>query len=142
MISFHFNEVRINLPNRNRLRDHIEGIFKQHRKKLAFLSIIFCNDKFLLHVNREFLGHDYYTDIITFDLSEDREVNAEIYISVDRLRENSEINQVTLKDEMHRVIFHGVLHLCGLNDKSKKDKTKMTKAEDYALFTYFQCPTK
>ena len=100
--------------------------------------IIFCTDEYLLDINRRFLQHDYYTDIITFNLSGNpKTIEGEIYISVDRINENASSNGVSKKEELHRVIFHGVLHLCGYKDKLQEEKAKMTSAENRHLKMYF-----
>jgi len=84
-------------------------------------------------MNKEYLEHDYFTDIITFDYSENDKVACEMYISIDRIKDNAKLMEVRLLDEIHRVIIHGVLHLCGYKDKSKKEEVAMRKAEDKAL---------
>lgn len=101
------------------------------------VNYIFCTDKALLKINQDFLKHDYYTDIITFDLSEGDEVVAEIYISIDRVKDNARKLGVSFQRELHRVIFHGALHLCGYKDKSPKDSTMMRNREDFYLKKYF-----
>ena len=93
----------------------------------------FCSDAYLLDINRTYLQHDYYTDIITFDL----EGAAEIYISVDRVKENAQAEGVSFKQELHRIIFHGVLHLCGFSDKTASAKIEMTRQENKLLAHYF-----
>ena len=103
------------------------------------LIIFFCTDQYLLDINKRFLKHDYFTDIITFNLADPNgKIEGEIYISVDRVRENSKKMQVSLREELHRVIFHGALHLCGYGDKGDKEKKKMTTAEDRYLRLYFK----
>jgi rRNA maturation RNase YbeY len=97
------------------------------------IAIVLCSDDYLLKVNQDFLNHDYYTDIITFDYCEDGIVNGDLLISLDRVSENSELEKTTVKDELHRVIFHGVLHLCGYKDKTKKDIELMRFKESYYL---------
>jgi len=137
-IQFVFTNTSITLSNRKKLKLFIEKTFKQNRRKLISLAIIFCTDEYLLDINKRFLQHDYYTDIITFNLAENLDtVEGEIYISVDRIKENALSNKVSKKDELHRVIFHGVLHLCGYSDKSKVDKKVMTLMEDKTLKSYF-----
>ena len=102
------------------------------------VSYIFCTDAYLLQINQDFLQHDTFTDIITFDLSEnDNHLVAEIYVSVDRIQENASKFEVSYQRELHRVIFHGMLHLCGFKDKSKKDAALMRSMEDASLATYF-----
>ena len=98
------------------------------------LVYIFCDDEYLLNINRRFLKHDYYTDIITFDLSEEgSSIIGEIYISIDRVNENAAIHGSTTEQEINRVIFHGVLHLCGYKDKTAKQKLTIRKKEDKYL---------
>jgi probable rRNA maturation factor len=135
-IQFNFLEP-ISLADRNRLKRFITHLFKQQRKSLRELQYIFCSDPYLLEINRQFLGHDYYTDIISFDLSEKGQpINAEIYISVDRVRDNAQNFDSSLRKELHRVIFHGALHLCGFKDKTKKEQIKMRKTEEKYLAQY------
>jgi len=138
-IHFHFLEPGLTLSDRSRLKLFIRSLFKKERKKLAGLNYIFCSDDYLLDINRQYLQHDYYTDIITFDLSEPGQaINAEIYISVERVRENARQFNSTLKQEIHRVIFHGALHLCGYRDKKKEEALLMRKMEEKYLGLYFQ----
>jgi probable rRNA maturation factor len=136
-VHFHFLEGRISLSRRSELKLFIASIFKKERQKLAGIRYIFCSDHYLLQVNREFLDHDYYTDIITFDLSEPRQpINAEVYISVDRIRDNAKQFTSSLQNELHRVIFHGALHLCGYRDKTREEKAQMREMEDKYLKLY------
>ena len=136
-IQFFFAGVKIVLSERKRLKLFIEGMLKGENRKLISLSIVFCTDKYLLEINRQYLGHDYYTDIVTFNLAEDNEfIEGEIYISVDRIRENALINLVTTKHELHRVLLHGILHLCGYKDKLKSEKDTMTGLENHMLQKY------
>ena len=131
-IKFFFNNVSISLENRPDLKRKINSIFLSEKKKYSIVSFIFCNDQYLLSINNKFLGHDTYTDIITFPLNEVGEaISGEIYISVDRVRENAANGGCTIKKELHRVLFHGVLHLCGYKDKTKKDKKTMTAKENF-----------
>jgi rRNA maturation RNase YbeY len=102
------------------------------------MAFIFTSDKRLLEINRQFLQHDYYTDIITFDLSDSKSTKAEVYISIDRVKENTRIHGTSFKSELHRVIFHGVLHLCGYKDKTKKEKEEMRGMEAFYLMKYLQ----
>lgn len=135
-VCFFSQEVKVNLINRKRLKRYIESIFKKEGKKLEFLNCIFCTDKTLLEINRKYLQHDFFTDVITFDLSDKVAVRAEIYISIDRVRENSRKLYVSFKSELHRVFFHGVLHLCGYKDKTKAEKVKIRTKEDHYLNKY------
>jgi len=137
-VRFHFPDKGLGLSDRSRLKAFIAELFKKERKRLAELNYIFCSDAFLLKVNRQFLQHDFYTDIITFDLSgPGQAINAEVYISVDRVRENAGQFSTTLKRELHRVIFHGALHLCGFGDKKPQERAIMRKKEDKWLDLYF-----
>lgn len=103
------------------------------------LTYIFCSDEHLLGINQQFLKHNTYTDIITFDLGEyDDEVIGEIYISVDRVADNAAKFGVDYNDELHRVIFHGALHLCGYKDKTEADRKEMRRKEDLCLKQYFK----
>ena len=137
-IQFIFTNTVIHLSERKRLKLFIERIFGQNKRALTNLSIIFCTDEYLLDINKRFLQHDYFTDIITFNLSEDANIiEGEIYISVDRIRENAADNKVSINKELHRVIFHGVLHLCGYKDKVSADKKEMTRLEDESLNKFF-----
>ena len=137
-IQFYFIDVKITLSERRRLKTFIERMFRNEGIQINSLVIIFCSDEYLLGVNRRFLNHDYYTDIITFNLADKEElVEGEIYISTDRIRENALINKVALQNELHRIIFHGVLHLCGFKDKKSNEKTLMTIEENKYLKMYF-----
>jgi probable rRNA maturation factor len=129
--------AQISLGSRTRLKKFLISIIKKEGKKLAELQYIFCSDDYLLAINRQYLGHDYYTDIITFELSEKGQpINAEIYISVDRVRDNARQFNSTLKDELQRVIIHGILHLCGYKDKTARDQAQMRKKEAQYLNAY------
>jgi metalloprotein, YbeY/UPF0054 family len=102
--------------------------------KTGNISIVFCSDAYLLEINQRYLSHDTFTDIVTFDNSEKEAVIAgDIFISIDRVRENAVKFAVSEQEELHRVIIHGVLHLCGYKDKTKKDKALMTEKEDFYL---------
>jgi probable rRNA maturation factor len=137
-IHFYFLKKGVPLAKRSHLKAFIGTIFQKERKKIASLTYIFCSDDYLLAINSQFLRHDYYTDIVTFDMSEPYQpVTAEIYISIDRVRENAVHFGSSLKNELHRVIFHGALHLCGYSDKKSKEKQLMRKKEEKYLFAYF-----
>ena len=135
-IFFFFQDVKASLANRTSLKKCIHTIFEKEGKKLESLNYIFCSDKDLLKMNQKYLKHDFYTDIITFDLSETVAVQAEIYISIDRVRENAQSLEISFKTELHRVIFHGALHLCGYNDKIQAEKKKIRVKEDHYLNKY------
>jgi probable rRNA maturation factor len=136
-VCFFFETKEFSLENRQALKACIESLFKKERKPLDSLNYIFCTDKRLLEINRQFLKHDYYTDIITFDLSAGPATTGEIYISIDRVKDNARTLGTSIKSELHRVIFHGALHLCGYGDKKKEEVVVMRSKEDYWLSRYF-----
>lgn len=137
---FHEQDVRSQLKEKRRLSAYLDEMTKKHVKKLkqVKLDYIFCNDAYLLQINKEFLNHDTLTDIITFDLGKyDDEIVGEIYISTERVAENALKFNVSYHEELHRVIFHGTLHLCGYKDKTAADKEQMRKLENKCLAAYF-----
>ena len=136
-VQFFFLDTKITLSNRSELKRFISKIFKEEKTELESLSYIFCSDDFILDINRKYLKHNYFTDIITFDFSEKNKTIGEVYISVDTIRDNANKFGTTIKEELHRVIFHGALHLCGFQDKTPLKKKEMTKAEDKYLGIYF-----
>jgi probable rRNA maturation factor len=138
-VKFALHEVKVNLKNRNRLKQFIEELFAREEQELEDLQYVFCSDDYLLSINQQFLQHDTYTDIVTFELSPTPEVTmGEIYISVDRVAENAKNFDVSFEHELHRVIFHGALHLCGFKDKTKKEEEKMRAKENEYLHLYFE----
>lgn len=136
-IAFHFLERKILTPKLRRTKQIIELIFKKERTLVTRIDYIFCSDKYLLGLNEKFLNHNYYTDILTFSLNApDEPVSSEIYISLDRVKENSEKFKVSVQEELLRVIIHGALHLCGFADKTISQKQKMRKLETYYINQY------
>lgn len=136
-IQFHYLVKGINFSQRNQCKAFILQLFKKEKKALESLNYIFCSDEYLLDINRNYLNHDYYTDIITFDLSEPGQATTgEIYISIDRVRDNANNHDQSFKRELHRVIFHGALHLCGYGDKTQEEEVQMRKLEDKYLSMY------
>ncbi|OQP67312.1 rRNA maturation factor [Niastella vici] len=135
-IQFHFL-LPVSFTQRTLAKEVIRDLFKKEKTKLEQLQYIFCSDEYLLEINKQHLQHNYYTDIITFDLSNNpKAVIGEIYISVDRVKDNAQNYEVSFKQELLRVIFHGALHLCGYKDKTQKDQVLMRKAEDKYLHYY------
>lgn len=131
---FSYADVKsLNLSGRSKIKAFIEEVFNTEGKPLSALRIVFCSDAFLLEINRSHLGHDYYTDVITFDFSEGEEIVGEVYISVDRVKENANTYKQTFRRELLRVIFHAVLHLCGYKDKTKSEITLMRQKEEQYL---------
>ncbi|MGZ8558379.1 MAG: rRNA maturation RNase YbeY [Chitinophagaceae bacterium] len=134
-----FFKTQVSLQERSKLKMFVKAVFKKEKRKLQSLHYIFCNDKDLLEINRQYLRHDYYTDIITFEFSEKKApVEGEVYISIDRVRDNAQKLGEPAFRELHRVMFHGVLHLCGYRDKSKEEKMKMRVNEELLLSNYFR----
>jgi probable rRNA maturation factor len=138
-VRFFYQCGKFSFPNRNKLKAFLQRLFKREGKALENLNIIFCTDDGLLEINRRFLQHDYYTDIITFPLSaKNQPIEAELYISIERIKDNAKTGQVSFQSELHRVIFHGCLHLTGYNDKSSQQIKKMREAENRYLRLYFK----
>ena len=139
IIKFHFLKS-VSLPDRLKLKAHLLYLSKKEKTSIHKVDIIFCSDEYLLKINNDFLGHNYFTDIITFDLTPkgSLEKTAELYISTDRIKQNAMEYQTTMKNELHRVIFHGVLHLCGFKDKKPHDLKEMRLKEDQYLKSYFK----
>lgn len=136
-ITFSAGDRSFVFKQKEKLKRFIESIFLKEKKKLAGINYVFCTDAMLLEINQNFLQHDYYTDIITFGLSEKNQpIEAEIYISIDRVKENASNLSITYQQEMLRVLFHGALHLCGYKDKSKSDIKLMRAKEDFYIGLY------
>lgn len=137
-VHFFYIDKATRIKNTGSLKHFIESIFKRERQRLSSINYIFCSDKTILTINEKYLGHDFYTDVITFDLSQnDEPIIAEVYISIDRVRENAKKLGISIKSEVHRVLFHAALHLSGYDDKKKKDIAKIRKKEDELLSRYF-----
>ncbi|GGH09995.1 rRNA maturation RNase YbeY [Mucilaginibacter phyllosphaerae] len=133
-ITFHEEDISYTLKNKTAVRKWITDTITAEGYKLNELTYIFCTDEYLLQINQLYLDHDTYTDIITFDNSEQEGVIAgDIFISIERIRDNAAKFGVTDTQELHRVIIHGTLHLLGYLDKSPADKKKMTQKEDFYL---------
>ena len=133
-VFFHHADAAYRLEGITILKQLLADLFRKEGRRLASLSVVFCSDDHLLSMNRQFLQHDYYTDIITFGLSEKNQpIEAEIYISIDRVKDNALSLGVAYKEEMLRVIFHGALHLCGYKDKTKSEISAMRAKEDQYL---------
>lgn len=135
-IYFSTENINFNLKNKLRIKKWIAEVIKREGKTPGDIGYVFCDDAYLLEANIEYLNHDTYTDIITFDYVEGDLISGDMMISVDRIRENATIFGVSFEQELHRVIIHGVLHLLGNKDKSEKDAAKMRKLEEKALAVY------
>jgi rRNA maturation RNase YbeY len=128
------------LKQRTTLKSFLQKTASKEGRPIDSLNIIFCSDDYLLNINKQYLNHDYYTDIITFDLSDSKKgpLAAELYISYDRVKDNAHQLKTTTAKELHRVIFHGLLHLLGYKDKLTKDQIVMRQMEDKLLAKYFR----
>ncbi len=136
-IGFYSKEIDFSLRDRQRKKAWIESSISCEHKKLASVSFIFCSDNYLLKINKEFLKHNTLTDTITFNYSNKRNsIEGEVYISIERVRENAAKFNSYFEAELRRVMIHGTLHLCGYTDKSLPDKTEMKKMEEYYLSLY------
>jgi rRNA maturation RNase YbeY len=129
-------ELDFSLQEEKKVKTWIKKIVKQENKACGQLYYFFCSDEHLLNINKEFLNHTTYTDIITFDYSEKKTISGEIFISIDRVKENAKKYKKPFSDELRRIIIHGVLHLCGYSDKSVASKKAMRKKEDEALILF------
>jgi len=138
-ISFNKADKNISLGNRVALKLFLEKQMKKEGIRIECLQYVFCSDKYLLEINKQFLNHDYYTDIISFDLSETKgALIGDIYISVDRVKENAKLVKTTQTNELLRVIFHGALHFCGYKDKKPADAKLMRSMEDKWIKAYLK----
>ncbi|WP_018341835.1 rRNA maturation RNase YbeY [Cytophaga aurantiaca] len=133
-IHFFTEDISYQLRQRTEIRSWLKSIAKKEKYSILELNYIFCSDEYLLQINKDFLDHDYYTDIITFDNSEVKgKIEGDIFISIDRIRDNAQQQKTSIKDELHRVLAHGLLHLTGYKDKTSAESKTMRKKEDSAL---------
>jgi probable rRNA maturation factor len=133
-ISFSFADVPPLKWKVSPWKNWLKALVKEEGFELISAEFIFCSDDYLLEINRDYLQHEYYTDIITFDLSEEvQEIEGTIYISLDRVRDHAQTLKVDFNTELARVMAHGLLHLCGFKDKTKAEQAEMRKKEDYYL---------
>ena len=133
MISFHNQTIAFKLKHKAKLRQWIKTVTEKEKHKLGTINYVFCTDEELLEINIKHLNHNTYTDIITFDYTEGKTINSDIFISIDRVTENAQKFQVAFETELHRVMIHGILHLCGYKDKTKADAELMRKKENRAI---------
>ena len=133
MITYNADGLKMPKIKRKDTTAWIKAVAQSYGKKVGEVGYMFVNDEKILEINNEYLGHDYYTDVITFDYDEDDVVNGDIVISLDTVRTNAELFDKAFEDELYRVIIHGILHLCGLNDKGPGEREIMEKAENKAL---------
>ena len=133
MITFQTEHIEMPAIDQTKVRDWIKKVASSYNKRVGEISYFFCDDDKILEVNHQYLQHDYYTDIITFDYCEGNRLSGDIFISLDTVRSNSELLNTNYNTELHRVIIHGVLHLCGINDKGPGEREIMEAAENNAL---------
>jgi rRNA maturation RNase YbeY len=135
-VNFHKEEVKISIDE-TLISSWVQKSVKTLEPSLGEICIVFCDDEYLKKINVKHLNHDYYTDIITFDYSKDNEISGDLFISIDRVKENAKTNNVEFMNELCRVIIHGVLHLCGFNDKTTEEKTEIRQKENFFLSLLF-----
>ena len=133
MITYNTSGVKMPKIKRRDTTAWIKAVIATYNKRLGEVGYMFVNDEKILEINNEYLQHDYYTDVITFDYNENDVLNGDIVISLDTVRTNAEKFGKTFDDELHRVIIHGILHLCGLHDNAPGEREQMEKAENKAL---------
>lgn len=133
MIVFHNDNVPMPTIDKTKVERWIRAVAAQYGYSVGELNYIFCDDEKILSINREFLQHDYYTDVITFDYTAHARVNGDIFISLDTVHSNSEKENINFIHELHRIIIHGLLHLTGQEDKTPESKAQMTEKENIAL---------
>tara|TARA_B110000014_G_scaffold211584_1_gene163771 strand:- start:414 stop:833 length:420 start_codon:yes stop_codon:yes gene_type:complete len=136
-VYFHNEGVSLIFKNKKAVSSWLSSVIKSFRKEVGTLNFIFCTDEYLLTINKSYLNHNHYTDIITFDYCEENKVSGDLFISIERVKEYSLKNNIEFNNEIHRVIVHGVLHLCGLNDKTEREKEKMRAQENKFLALFF-----
>lgn len=133
MITYNADGVRMPAIKKRATNAWIKSVAASYGRKVGEIGYLFVDDEKILEVNREYLGHDYYTDIITFDYDEDDTISGDLVISLDTVRSNAELFGKSYDEELHRVIIHGILHLCGINDKGPGEREIMEAAENKAL---------
>ena len=132
-ITFNDVDIHSNIKSKKAIRAWIRSSIASENKKPGTIDFNFCTDEKLLEINREYLQHDYYTDIITFDFTEGDIISGDIYISLDRVKDNSLTHKTSYTNELMRVLIHGILHLCGYKDKTRKDTALMREKEEHYL---------
>ena len=137
MITYQTDGISMPKIQRRKISAWIKAVAATYGKKAGEIGYLFVDDEKMLEVNREYLQHDYYTDIITFDYDEDDRISGDIFISLDTVRSNAEKYGVPYGEELQRVMVHGVLHLCGVNDKGPGERKKMEAAENHALTLFW-----
>lgn len=132
-ILYQAEDVKLPSMKRRKITNWIKTVADSYQKKTGDIAFIFCSDKKILEINNQYLQHDYYTDIITFDYSEDNVISGDIFISLDTVKSNAAQFSTDYDTELNRIIIHGILHLCGINDKAPGEREHMTECENKAL---------
>lgn len=132
-ISYYAEDIKLPAIKKRATNTWIKEVAKAYDKKVGNIAYIFCSDEKILEVNKQYLQHDYYTDIITFDYTEEDVISGDLFISLDTVKSNSEQFHTDYNEELHRIIIHGILHLCGINDKGPGERELMTEKENKAL---------
>ena len=132
-INFFTEQIQFNLKEKNKIRKWIKSSIENEDRKSGTINFIFTSDNYLLEINKKYLAHNYFTDIITFDYGENATINGDIYISIDTVKNNSNSFSVSFINELHRVIIHGILHLIEYDDKNDEEKEIMREKENYYL---------
>lgn len=132
-ISFYAEDIELPAIKKRTVSNWIKEVAETYGKKAGDISYIFCSDEKILEVNRQYLQHDYFTDIITFDYSCGNKISGDLFISLDTVKTNSEKFETSYNEELHRTIIHGILHLCGINDKGPGEREIMEENENKAL---------
>jgi|ERR1035437_7925536 rRNA maturation RNase YbeY len=136
MINFQTQDINFKIKNKTILKQWISDVISKKKRNRGDITFVFCSDNFLLNINKQYLNHDTFTDIITFDYSKeniDQKISGDVFISIDRVKENAVTYSKSFENELHRVIIHGTLHLLGYTDKTKIAKEQMTKQENNCL---------
>ena len=133
MIQYIAENIKMPVLEKQKLNRWIKEVAADYNKKVGDIAYLFCNDKRILEVNKQYLDHDYFTDIITFDYSERNIISGDIFISLETVESNAKDFGVSFQDELHRIIIHGILHLCGNDDKTPELRKEMTTKENNAL---------
>ena len=137
VISFYTENIDFNLPSKREVKSWLKTVAEAEGKQTGAIAVIFCSDDYLLQLSRHYLQHDYYTDIITFDYTEGLVLSGDLFISIDTVRANAERYWQTFNDELHRVILHGLLHLCGYEDATPAQQAIMRERENKYLAMWF-----
>jgi len=132
-IYFHTEDLHFNLPEKRITRNWIYSVILSYNRVPGDINFIFCSNDYLLEINKSYLNHHYYTDVITFNLAEGAEISGDVFISVDKVKENAKVWNVSFKSECLRVMIHGVLHLLGFDDNNEESRKEMKEMEDKAL---------